>query len=267
MKRHYLIVIAIFVLISGCTIDLQSPTAPAFVEELSSTLTQSSFETETSAMFTPTPTVAVATPEIFPATDRVVIFRDEFADRLENGWEWVNEDPSTWSLSAMRGSLQIQSEFGYVQFGSAKNVLLRDAPEGNFIVETSINFLARDADQFAGIVLLESENDFIQSGLGYCAEASGCIQDAFYIDTFENGSLMLPREFFSFEDTTLSVRILFQDGNLQIFTSPNGLVWYRTSFERPLSFKPLKVGLFAGQNTDPALIPASFAYFEISIPK
>lgn len=270
MKRHYLIVIAIFVLISGCTMELQSPTEPEFLKDISTTLTQSSFETETetSAMLTPTaPAELLPTPEVFPTLDRDVIFREEFVDKLEDGWEWVNEDPLTWSLSTTHGSLQIQSEFGYIQFGSAKNVLLRDVPEGNFMVETSIKFSAEYADQFAGIVLFESEKNFIQSGLEYCAEVLGCIQNAFYVDTFENGNLTLPREFFSFEDNIIFVQLVVRDGNLQIFISPNGLVWYRTTFEKPLSFKPLKVGLFTGQNTDPVLIPASFAYFEISIPK
>ena len=267
MKLHYLIVMAIFVLTSGCSVGIQSPTPQAFVEELSSTLTQqASIETTIPATFTPE-ALATITPEGFQPIDRDVIFRDEFVGRLEDGWEWVNEDPLTWSLSTLRGSLQIQSEFGYIQYGSAKNVLLRNVPQGDFMVETSINFSARDADQFAGIVLLESEKNFIQSGLSYCAEVVGCILDAFYIDTFENGRLILPREFFSFEDSIISVQMVIRDGNLQVFTSPNGLVWYRNTLQKPMPFKPLKVGLFTGQNTDPVLIPATFGYFEISIPK
>lgn len=267
MKQHYLIVIAIFVLTSGCSVGIQSPTPQAFVEELSSTLTQqASIETTTPATFTPE-ALATTTPEGFQPIDRDVIFRDEFVDKLEDGWEWVNENPLTWSLSTMHGSLQIQSEFGYIQYSSGRNVLLRDVPQGDFMVEASINFSARDADQFAGIVLFESEKNFIQSGLGYCAEALGCIQDAFYIDTFENGGLTLPRQFFSFEDTIISVQMLVRDGNLQIFTSPNGLVWYRNTLQKPLPFTPMKVGLFTGQNTDAVLVPATFSYFEISIPK
>lgn len=267
MKQYFLIVMAIFTLTSGCMPRIQSPTPPAFVDELSSTLTQqASIEATIPATFTPEP-MATTTLEGFQPIDREVIFRDDFVERLEDGWEWVNEDTSTWSLSIPRGSLQIQSEFGSIQFGSAKNLLLRNAPQGDFMVETSINFSASEADQFAGVVLFESEKDFLQSGLGYCSEASGCIQAAFYVDSYENGRLILPREFFTFEDSIIAIQIVVRDGNLQIFTSPNGLVWYRTIFQKQLTFTPLKVGLFTGQNSDSALVPATFEYFEISIPK
>ena len=264
MKRYYLIVMAILVLTSGCTMEIQAPTAPAFLGELSATMTQASIETAMPATFTQT---ATATPGAFSSNDGEVIFQDDFVESLEEGWEWVNEDPANWSLSTLPGALQIQSEFGYIQFGSAKNLLLRNVPQGDFMMETSINFSAREADQFAGIVLLESEKDFLQSGLGYCAEAVGCIQHAFYVDSYENGHLTLPREFLTFEDNIVAIQMVVRDGNLQIFTSPNGLVWYRTNFQRQLTFKPQKVGLFTGQNTSSGLIPATFAYFVISVPK
>lgn len=266
MKRQCLIVMAIFVLTSGCIAEIQSPTESAFSGELSSTLTQASIETEISAAFTPT-AMATTTPETVSESDGVTIFRDDFVESLEDGWEWVNENPSTWSLSAKYGALQIQSEFGYIQFGSARNLLFRNAPQGDFMVETSLNFSASDADQFAGIVLLESEKNFIQAGLGYCAAVLGCIQSGFYVDSFENGRLVLPREFFAFDGDVISVQMVIRDNVLQIFTSPDGLVWYRTLFSMPLTFTPQKVGIFTGQNTDSVLVPATFTYFEISIPK
>lgn len=261
MKRYYLIVIAIFVLTSGCNMEIQPPTPPSFFAEMSSTMTQAFIEKTLPITLTPTVT---ATPEVIFATDREIVFRDNFVENLEVGWEWLNENPSTWSLATLQDTLQIQSEFGYIYLGSAKNLLLRDVPQGDFMAETSLNFTASGAEQFAGIVLMETEKDFLQSGLGYCVVALGCIRNGFYVDTYIHGNLTLPREFSTFNGNVISIRMVVQDNNMQIFASADGLVWYRT-FQKLLTFKPLKVGLFTGQNNDTVLIPATFAYFEISI--
>lgn len=260
MKQYSLIVIAIFVLTSSCTLAIQPPTPPAFVADISSTMTQASINQTVPITFSPTVTT---TPEVFLPTDKEVIFRDNFVESLEDGWEWVNEDPSTWSLATLQDTLQIQSEFGYIHLGSAKNLLLRSVPQEDFIAETSLNFFASESDQFAGIVLMESEENFLQSGLGYCAEALGCIRNGFYIDSYQNGDLLLPRVFSIFDENIIFIRMAVQDNVLQIFASTDGLVWYR-NFQKPLTFKPLKVGLFTGQNTDTNLISATFEYFEIS---
>ena len=87
MKRYYLIVMAILVLTSGCTMEIQAPTAPAFLGELSATMTQASIEIAMPATFTQT---ATTTSGAFSTNDREVIFQDDFVESLGEGWEWVN---------------------------------------------------------------------------------------------------------------------------------------------------------------------------------
>ncbi|MBK7451895.1 MAG: hypothetical protein IPJ47_21800 [Anaerolineales bacterium] len=266
MKNNHLIVMALIVLTSACVPSIQPPTPRPFVAGISSTMTKSVFEATERVKITPTVTAGNPNPNMTATPDIYTNFRDDFDEKLQPGWEWINEDPKMWSLTNTAGTLQIQSEFGEIRRGSAKNVLLRSAPRGDFMVETNLNFSPDENDQFAGLVLFASETDFVQAGLGYCAPTVGCIKRGFYIDTYEGGKLLLPRRAFTFNEDIIFVRLVVQNGSLSTFTSPDGKVWYRTG-KQGLNFTPTKIGLFTGQNSYDIIIPAWFGYFEATLLK
>ncbi|MDP1548181.1 MAG: hypothetical protein Q8L87_19380 [Anaerolineales bacterium] len=255
MKPLYLPVLILFLLTSGCETAIQPPTPQAGRVEISTA--------------TPQPVIITATApssETPDANNAETVFRDDFNSDLEPGWQWLNENPAAWNLVQFPGFLQIHAESGYINLGTAKNVLVRNAPEGDFIVEASLNYSPDDSDQFAGIVLLESTRDYLQVGLGYCPPVVGCPGPGFYVDIYKNGKFTLPRNSMSFTENALVIRVIVQAGTISVFTSPNGAVWYR-SFQGPVDIKVVQVGLFAGQNNEVLTIPAMFDYFELKIPK
>ena len=195
-----------------------------------------------------------------------LIFRDDFNATLAEGWQWLNEDPTAWNLSNVSGSLQILTQSGYINLGNAKNVLLRDAPAGDFLVETSLRFDPDEGDQFAGIVLYESNADYVQAGLEYCSPVVGCSGQGIYVDIYKNGNLLLPRNEALSRDIVLRIRMAYENGVIVLYTSQDGTAWFR-SFEHEMDMNITKVGLFAGQNNSALPKPAVFEYFEVSVPK
>ncbi|RKN40657.1 family 43 glycosylhydrolase [Micromonospora endolithica] len=63
-------------------------------------------------------------------------YSDEFADGLDAGWTWVREDPAaTVSGGSLRWPVQGADLTGT---GNTAGVLLRDAPTGDYVVETKV---------------------------------------------------------------------------------------------------------------------------------
>ncbi|MBN2476435.1 MAG: hypothetical protein JXB62_17610 [Pirellulales bacterium] len=58
-----------------------------------------------------------------------VLFADDFADKLAEGWRWIREDRQAWRLAD--GALQIRTQPGNMWGGAnnAKNLLAREIPE------------------------------------------------------------------------------------------------------------------------------------------
>lgn len=263
MKRIYLIVFSFSLLlsVSGCESAIQSPTPDVNLTDVVMTVTHLADRTPTPTITSTPEATATSTPIVF-TSDTETLFRDDFNAELKPGWQWLNENPINWSLVNIPGSLQIQAEPGYINFGNAKNLLLRPAPQGDFFVETSVNFLPDESDQFAGVVLFESITNFAQAGLGYCLPAVGCLGQGHYLDIYQNGIYALPRNPTQYFGNTLAIRLVVEGNMLSLFTSPDGKAWYR-SYQRSINFNIQQVGLFAGQNNDTLNIPATFEYFEI----
>src|SRR5512145_1054713 len=57
---------------------------------------------------------------------------------LDSRWVWVREDSNAWSLSDAPGFLRIGTQAGGLLSNDAKNILLTDAPTGNFEITTQV---------------------------------------------------------------------------------------------------------------------------------
>lgn len=241
----------------GCNASITPQPIPTNFEEHISGATQIAIITAP----TPTDVFTVATAEPFDLETRV-IFRDDFDRQLKSGWVWMNQNSENWNLETRLGFLQINTVNGYFNLGNAQNILLRDAPQNDFVIETSFIFDPIETEQFAGLIALDSNQNFLQAGIGYCAPALGCLGQGLYIDVYQNARLSLPRNAIQFADSTIFIRLVFQNGMVTVFTSKDDFSWFRV-FEKELGFEIAQVGLISAQNNDIIPIVATFDYFEI----
>lgn len=259
MKRKFILSL-VFLLISGCG---SLPPKPSDADVSSTKIPVTATQPLTN---TPRPTeTPQPTPSQAPtATEEAgkIIFQDEFQRTLAIDWQWLNENPTNWSLQTVPGSLQIMVEPGYVNFKNASNVLLMPAPEGNFQIETRLNFPASGHTHFAGLLLYESDKNFIQAGHAYCIPVNRCVGDGIYLEKFNQGKVLMdPYVAQKYNGASIGLRLVYKDGVMNFLTSPNGSAWYRIK-ESVVGFNILQVGLVAGQNLEePAQV--TFDYFQI----
>lgn len=251
-------------LLYGCSASITPPAPPPNFSNLSENATQMAAVTP---YITPDD-LLITTPALDTTQEfqKELIFRDDFDRGLGTGWFWQNEEPTGWSMDAVPGTLQINAAAGYVNLKNAKNVLLRPVPEGDFMAEVSMLFNPDENDQIAGLLLYESSRDFIQAGLGYCLPELGCAGNSIIVDIYRNGKLTLPRNIINYKENTLVARLIRKGDTASLFISSDGTAWYRGG-EYQINFTPQYIGLIAAQNAEILPLPATFAYFEISVPK
>ena len=111
---------------------------------------------------------------------------DPFEEVLEPGWRWVRESSSNWNLTERDGHLRITTQMGGLLLGSdsARNLLLRDAPDGDFEIETLVYFEPVSDFQIAGLLVYEDDGNFLLLGRGYCDSCGG---NMIYFDYEEDG--------------------------------------------------------------------------------
>jgi beta-xylosidase len=189
-------------------------------------------------------------------------FREEFITALDSQWTWVREDPDNWSLEMSPGSLQINTSGGYVLAHSNANLLLRPAPEGDFQIETQIAFEPRFNFELAGLIIYESDSDFIQAGRGFCSSVD-CIGEGLYLNSFYDGAAQKPNPMQTYllpDDVFLRVS---RRGNTYTFeNSENGNVWFFVGSQIS-DIHPIQIGLVASQNLKGDILPARFRYFTV----
>jgi arabinan endo-1,5-alpha-L-arabinosidase len=204
------------------------------------------------------PTSEVVNTE--PVTDPNY-FRDDFDATLGAGWQWMREDPSNWSLSAVPGTLQINVDSGQVSDETIRNLLLRQAPTGNFQIETKVTFRPNADFQFAGLIVYESPPNIIQAGRAFCDLADVCVGEGLYVDYYNNGNFVTPNFAAAYTDSDIYLRLLRQGDTYTFQSSSNGSEWILRG-GTVSTMNPLQIGLVAGQNTV-GLISAQFDYFEV----
>ena len=209
----------------------------------------------------PTPTAVPPTVSPVPTADPN-FFRDDFDGNLAAPWTWVREDPNNWSLIDVPGALQITVAGGYVSAHTNANMLLRPAPPGNFQIETQITFNPRDNFQFAGLILYESDSDFIQAGRGYCRSFE-CVGEGLYMDYYKKGVLVKPDFGQPYRDVVpILLRLSRRVDTYTFEASSDGKVWFIVG-SHTTDLNPLQIGLVTGQRLQGTNLPATFDYFEV----
>src|SRR5688572_13302145 len=212
MKPKYIALTSIL-LIFGCGSPTQLPATQA-------------------ANLLPTEEVTQPDPEsteLFPAATQTIVdsnyFRDDFENDLGPGWQWLREVPTNWSLNAVPGQLQINVDGGEVSDETLTNLLLRDAPAGNFQIETKITFSPSADFQFAGLIIYEYRTNAIQAGRAICDLEDVCFSDGLCVDYYNNGSLLTTTVPAPYADRDIYLRLIHRRETYTFQTSADGSEW------------------------------------------
>jgi beta-xylosidase len=190
------------------------------------------------------------------------LFRDEFDGVLDSGWQWYKEDKANWSLTNNPGWVEIMSGSGNVGDGTMDNNLLRPAPEGNFELETKLKFTPTENFQIAGLIIMESPANFIQFGRAFC-NGGPCVNDGFYVDLISGGKFTGENYATPAPAVDTVYLRLRREGNIfTAYTSENGTEW-KIIGSHNADFKPVTIGVIAGQAFNSVPKPAQFDYFAI----
>lgn len=167
---------------------------------------------------------------------------DEFdSSTLDSAWSWVRENKSNWSLSENSGALTIHTEYGELLYGdkSMKNILLRQAPAGDWTITTKINATFDNSYEQAGLIVYQDDNNYILMEAKYdygqkflCWKTTGGQTIGEY---FHNATIPNP----------CYLKITKLNNNYQCFYSADQVVWQLVKLWEGVDFSNIKIGLIA----------------------
>jgi hypothetical protein len=116
--------------------------------------------------------------------------------------------------------------------------------------------------QFAGLIIYQSDSNFIQAGRAYC-DAVGCIGEGLYMDHYRRGVVVGPNIGQIYKEIDPILLRLTRRGESYTFeASADGRVWFLIG-SHTSDISPLQVGLVAGQTLLGKALPATFEYFAV----
>lgn len=191
-------------------------------------------------------------------------FRDEFEGQLADGWTWMAEDQERWSLSESPGWLQIlASDASFDGPSFPTNVLVRDAPAGDFELTTLVKFVPSSNFQFAGLVVFQDKGNVLQFGRAFCDLADSCVGDGIYFDNLEDG-IIVGNHKVSISSSEIFLRLQRVGATYTGYYSEDSEHWTVLG-EYTRDFSSVRVGVMAAQAAEE--IPAQFDYFTIAEPE
>ncbi|HEX6448196.1 MAG TPA: family 43 glycosylhydrolase [Trebonia sp.] len=211
-------------------------------------------------------------------------------------WSWVNEDAAGWSLTSDPGTLTINGQDGqfYETDHTGQNVLLEQAPSGDFIAETKVALNPTENFQQAGMVLWQNEDTWLRltaesnsgsdatewakqtdvtspytgfnCGSAYPAQTCPVYGSAFLeVPGFSPGARAAGGN-----GTWTWLRIVKEGDSATAYTSADGHRWTPGATYNLAGFDqkaPLKIGILATAAGAPDPIPAHFAYVHVYRPQ
>jgi serine/threonine protein kinase len=249
------LVLAVLVL----TVVMNRPNAP-ITETVTPTATSTIIPTGTPMpVVSPTDPWPTFTPQNPTVSENN--FTDIFENQLGEGWEWLAEDPSRWSLTEVPGWLQIMaSDASFDGPSFPTNVLLRDAPAGDFEMTTLLRFAPTSNFQVAGLVVFQDKANVLQFGHGFCDLADACVGDGIYFDNLEGGFIVENHKA-AFGGSEIYLRLQRAGTTYAASYSEDGENWTLLG-EHIRDLSQPRVGLIAAQAAE--AIPAQFDYFTLT---
>ncbi|MFV2044261.1 MAG: hypothetical protein ACC700_13650 [Anaerolineales bacterium] len=188
---------------------------------------------------------------------------DDFSTSpLESRWSWIREDSSHWSLTNLPGFLRITTQ---QTFSTVDNLLVQDAPVGDYEIQTRLLFTPTENYQIAGLLIYEADGDYLTLGRAYCSTLPPeCVGNGIYFDLIEGG--VFTGENYSMTTTTQGVAYLkvIRQGKVYAgYYSEDGSNWTLAG-AHTATISPTKVGLRASNQIQGAAeIPADFDFFTL----
>jgi beta-xylosidase len=138
------------------------------------------------------------------------------------------------------------------------NILLRDAPAGDFEISTALHFTPTSDYQAAGLVVFQEQGNALQLSRAFCDVVNACVGDGVYFDNFENGSSTGSNYHTAFHGSVIYLRLRREGNTYTGYYSEDGQNWIMTG-KHVRDFSQIRVGLVAAQASTE--IPAVFDYF------
>jgi|GEM_PF-2628394 len=190
---------------------------------------------------------------------------DEFDEPTLNTalWHWINEDPSTWSLTSNPGFMTISPRTGdiYQTSTDAKNILLQDAP-GDWTIETKFICSVRPhvAYQQGGLIAYQDMDNYIKFEWEATGSSSTIIQVCREVNGSPSANSINGNVVGS--DNTLWLRMVKNGNQYTCYYSTDGTNYTQVGSTYTLNFNNVKTGLIAingsGTSTD---LDVMFDYF------
>ena len=189
-------------------------------------------------------------------------FRDDFDGSLDEGWQWLGEDPSHWNLTNVPGFLRITLQPSNIApDGRARNFLVRAFPGGDFQIETFVIFEPSSNFQFAGLLIYETQGKAMQFGRAFAnCGFEACKGNAIYFDLADPGVVSPPNFVTTVGETSQAWLRLVRTGNrYEGYYSADGTAW-KSIGVHTTNIAPVYIGLIGSQALE-AETTADFDYF------
>jgi hypothetical protein len=226
---------------------------------------------------------------------------------LDPKWSFVREDAEAWSLDDVSGAMTIKAGLGTLQppdmwapsdvpTNSTKNLMLQNAPSGDWTIETKVDLSrpATDIGEQVGLIAYTDDDNYVSIAWRRASDSAGIqtgnyqirfnVEQAGVCMTFDCGGIDVQRSAGLNEDQ-IWLRIE-KRGNAYIGSfSNNGVNFRPVKFYSAMEFwgmvfvmagptaevptlntAPVKVGVFATDDMGPLAadpLQASFAYFGV----
>lgn len=186
------------------------------------------------------------------------------ANLLAHDWWWVRESSSKWNLSPAEGMLNVTTEYGglYGTANNGRNILLREAPNGDFILETHVYYQPAYNFQNAGIIVYGDDDNYLMLSRAYCEPCGG---NKIYFDYEKNGQALGTGVGLSTSRRSEAyLKIVKQGTTFSGYYSDDGRAWQQVGVYRNVGVHPTGVGIASiGSGEDALPRTAEFDYLAV----
>ncbi|NJD01268.1 MAG: DNRLRE domain-containing protein [Ruminiclostridium sp.] len=181
---------------------------------------------------------------------------------LDNSWSFIREDKNYWSLTGTEFQNAAQQGTISGATNTTKNILLKEAPRGDYFATVKLTFSPTSTGQEAGLIVYLDDDNYL-----YVSRAKTASGNKFSAVNEVSASTTTN----SVNDTlgsTVYVKIDKKGNDYSLYKSSDGTNWgtaiytYTRSFSIPAG-QILKIGLFAQRGSSGSAINANFDDFTI----